>query len=96
MEYNNLPRTEYSNTAPSYSENPEQKPSIYYHPCLKDSLEELALKTRPEQKPGTLESMFSDKSTSLKASVHALLEEIKLREDIDSYQLNKIDSVQVW
>jgi len=92
MGYNNLPQTRYSTTAPSYSENSEQKPNIFYHPGLKDCLEGLALKACPDQKPGTLESMFSDKGKSLKASVNALLEEIKLREDIDSYQLNKIDS----
>jgi hypothetical protein len=92
MGYDNLPQTRYSNTAPSYSENSEQKSNIFYHPGLKDCLEGLALKARPDQKPGTLESMFSDKGKSLKASVNALLEEIKLREDIDSYQLNKIDS----
>jgi hypothetical protein len=92
MGYNNLPQTRYSNTARSYSENSEQKANIFYHPGLKDCLEGLALKTRSDRKPGTLESMFSDKGKSLKASVNALLEEIKLREGIDSYQLIKVDS----
>ncbi len=38
-----------------------------------------------------IEKMFSDKSKSLKASVNALLEEIRLREEINSSQFKEMN-----
>ncbi len=55
------------------------------------SLEEITSNLTSNQKGNPLENMFSDKSKSLKASVNALLEEIRLREEINSHQFNKID-----
>lgn len=57
---------------------------------IKNSLEKLLNKI-PEQKHGTLENAFRDKSKSLKATVKELLEEIELRKNLDYNILKKID-----
>jgi hypothetical protein len=59
------------------------------HKELKKSLEVII--SKPEQKGGSLEDMFSDKAKTLKASVNAILEEIKLREDLNASQFKKIN-----
>jgi len=62
-----------------------------YHTDLKASLDNLVLKEKPEQEKGLLERVFSDKTKNLKASVKALLDEIKLRESLDKLLLNNIE-----
>ena len=62
----------------------------FTHKELKKSLEVIIAK--PEQKSSPLENMFSDKAKTLKASVNAILEEIKLREYLSAYQTTKINS----
>jgi len=62
----------------------------FTHKELKKSLEVII--TKPKQKSSPLENMFSDKAKTLKSSVNAILEEIKLREDLNVYQTKKIDS----
>ena len=89
MEYNNLSQTRYSNAVPSYLENSVSKSKPFYHTDLKNSLEGIVFKVQPEKEKGLLEKLFSDKSRTLKATVKALLDEIELRESLDSHLLNK-------
>ncbi len=63
----------------------------FYHTDLTNNLEKIVFKTEPKNEKGILEKVFSDKSKTLKATVKALLEEIKLRETLDSHLINKID-----
>ena len=63
----------------------------FYQTNLKNNLEGLVLKTGSEKEKGILETVFSDKSTTLKAAVKALLNEIELRENLNLHLLNKID-----
>jgi len=63
----------------------------FAHKELKKSLELVVSNPQPKQKSCPLEDMFSDKAKTLKASVNALLEEIKLREDLNAYQFKKIN-----
>lgn len=58
---------------------------------LKKSLETIVSNDKSKHINTILEGMFSDKSKSLKASVNALLEEIKLRESINVYHLKKVE-----
>jgi len=62
----------------------------FAHKELKKSLEVII--SKPKQKTSPLEDMFSDKAKTLKASVNAILEEIKLREYLNAYQTTKINS----
>ncbi len=86
MEYNNI---QYPNAVPDYLENQPSK--RFYHTNLENNLEGITLKPTPEKPKGLLERVFSDKATTLKATVKALLDEIKLRETLDSYLLKKMD-----
>ena len=63
----------------------------FAHEELKKSLEAIVSIPKSKSETSPLENMFSDKSKSLKASVNALLEEINLREGINTYHLKKID-----
>ncbi|MBT6690415.1 hypothetical protein HN903_02570 [archaeon] len=63
----------------------------FVHKELKKSLELVVSNPQAKQKSCPLEDMFSDKAKTLKASVNALLEEIKLREDLNAYQTKKIN-----
>ena len=72
----------------SYTSKPD---TPFNHEELKKSLEEIVSNPKSETDNSPLENMFSDKSKSLKASVNALLEEIKLREGINTYQLKRIE-----
>lgn len=83
--------SEYSNAFPGYLENSVLKPRPFYHTDLKESLENIVFKEGSENEKGILEKVFSDKSKTLKATVKALLNEIELRENLDSHLLNKID-----
>lgn len=81
----------YSNAFPSNSEDSVLIRKPFYHSDIKNSLEGVVFKEKPEKEKGLLEKLFSDKTKTLKATVKALLDEIKLRESIDSHLLNKID-----
>ena len=86
MEYNN---SQYLNAVPGYLENSVSRP--FYHSDLKNTLEGIVFKPQPEKQDGILEKVFSDKGKTLKGTVKALLNEIQLRESLDSHLLNKID-----
>lgn len=87
MEYNQL---QYPNAFPGYLEN--QSPKPFYHTALGETLEAITLKETPERETGTLERFFSDKTRTHKATVRALLDEITLRERLDSHLITKIDN----
>ncbi len=86
MEYNNI---QYPNTFPGYLGNQSSKP--FYHTNLQNNLEGISLKVEPQKQKNPLERIFSDKATTSKATVRALLDEIKLRESLDSHLLKTID-----
>ena len=81
----------YSRAFPGYLKNQELSLTPFYHADLENSLEGIIFNEKPEKEKGLLEKMFSDKTKTLKATVKALLDEIKLRESIDSHLVNKID-----
>ena len=81
----------YINTNPNNQNESAIELKPFYHTDSKASLENLLLVERPESKEGLLERVFSDKTKTLKASVKALLYEIKLRENLDKLLLNNID-----
>lgn len=91
MENKYLSFTTYPNIVSTSLENQKNTATPFAHKELKKSLEEIVSSPESKQRSSPLESMFSDKSKSLKASVNALLEEIKLREDINSYQERKMN-----
>jgi len=76
-----------------YFENTKLKPNknYFYHTDLKNTLENIVFKEIPDNKKGLLSKVFSDKSKTLKATVKALLNEIKLRKGIDSHLLDRIN-----
>jgi DNA-binding transcriptional ArsR family regulator len=86
MEYETL---KYPNAIPGYLENSVSRP--FYHAGLGYSLEDITLKPTPEKGKSVLERVFSDKSKTLKSTVKALLNEITLREALDSHLLRKMD-----
>ena len=86
MEYN---QAQYPNALPGYLENPASR--AFYHADLKNTLEGVVLNPKPEKQSGILEKVFSDKGKTLKGTVKALLNEIQLREALDSHLLRKID-----
>lgn len=79
----------YTNGLGGYLEN--QSPKPFYHTNLDNVLEGVSLKSLPQYERGGLETVFSDKAKTSKAGVKALLEEIALRETLDSHLINKID-----
>ncbi|MFC1692005.1 hypothetical protein ACFL1R_00695 [Candidatus Latescibacterota bacterium] len=72
------------------SNHPELKPLPFYHTDLKNTLETIVSKEKPE-KIRLVEKLFSDKSKTSKATVKALLNEIELRENLDSHLLGSIN-----
>lgn len=86
MEYNEV---QYPNAFPGYLENQPSRP--FYHTRLENALEGITLKAEPEKERSPLERVFSNKATTSKATVKALLDEIKLRENLDSHLLKTID-----
>lgn len=84
MMNNDYETVKYQNAIPSYLENSQIKP--FYH-----ALEGISFKTQPDRKTGPLEKIFSNKSRTSKATVKALLEEIELRENVDSHLLYSIE-----
>ena len=81
----------YFNVLPNNLYNTEINTSPFYHTNLKNSLENIVFKEKPDNEKGLLERIFSDKSKTSKAAVKALLDEIKLRESLNSHLLNRID-----
>ncbi len=61
----------------------------FNHKEIKKSLEVII--AEPKKRSCPLENMFSDKAKTLKASVNAILEEIKLRGDLNISQTKTID-----
>ena len=81
-----------------YPESHQALPNLHYssptpfsHKELKKSIETIVAGSNTKKNPNPLENMLSDKAKTLKASVVALLEEIKLREDLNSRHFNKMD-----
>ncbi len=89
MENKYLCPTEYPDVASTSV--PEKSTSPFAHKDLKKSLEEIASDSSSKKDMGLLEDLFSDKAKTLKASVNAMLEEIKLREDLNASHFGKID-----
>lgn len=76
----------------STSSSVSRKPlSPFAHKELKKSLEVIASQSNSKKNPSLLEDLFSDKARTLKACVNALLEEIGLRETLNSSHFGKID-----
>ncbi len=69
----------------------KENPKPFHHSDLEKNLEGIVFKEGTGKEKTTLENILSDKSKTLKATVKALLEEIKLRETLDSHLLKKID-----
>ncbi len=63
----------------------------FYHTNLKDTLENIVFKDKPEKDTNLLDKLFFDKSKTSKATFKALLNEIELRENLDSHLINKIN-----
>lgn len=86
MEYDNV---QHPNAFPGYLENQLSRP--FYHTHLENNLEGITLKATPEKDKSIPEKVFSNKATTSKATVKALLDEIKLRENLDSHLLKTMD-----
>jgi hypothetical protein len=63
----------------------------FYQTDLKKTLEGIMFSTESQKEKGILERLFFDKSKTQKATVKALLQEVELREKLNSHLLNKID-----
>jgi hypothetical protein len=72
----------YLNAVPGYAVNLLMQTSPFYHTDLKDSLEGIVTKEKPET-GGLLGKVFADKSKILKATVKALFNEVTLREKMN-------------
>jgi hypothetical protein len=84
MESRNLSPAIYPNVVPTPSGGPKKKAAPFAHKELKNSMEAIISDPEPSPRRPVLEEMFSDKAKPLKASVNALLEEIQLREDLNT------------
>ena len=58
---------------------------------IENTLEDMAISTDDKKSSGVLENILTDKTKSLKATVKALLEEIKNRENLNSYLLKNLN-----
>ena len=74
----------------NYRDNMEERQIPFYHTDLSSIIENIDFKEKPEKNKNILEKLFTDKSKTQKASVKALLEEIELRESLDTHLLKKI------
>jgi len=90
MEYKN---SQYLNAFPSYLENPTLKPRRLYHTGFDKSIEKIVLDEPEEAKSLThkTESIFSNKSKTLKATIKSLFNEINTRENLDSFLLYRVN-----
>jgi hypothetical protein len=84
---------QFENVFPSYRENQpaDANKKAFFHTNLESTLENIKLEEKSIKEKGLLEKAFTDKSKTSKAGVKAMLEEIKLRESLNSHLLNKID-----
>ena len=74
-----------------YWNNSVLKPRPLYHTDFEDALENIVVKKEPEKEKDALGRIFSDKRKTLKSTIKALFNEIKLREGLDSSILYKIN-----
>ena len=63
----------------------------FFHSKLKNTLEKVIGNFEQGEEKGTLENILSDKTKTLKATVKALLDEIELRERLNSHLLKGIN-----
>ena len=93
MESDFLTLSKYPVLDAASSKKGKEVPTPYSNKKIKKSLEEIVSAHNSKKGSGRnpLEDMISDKVETLKASVVALLEEIKLREDLNSNHFNKIN-----
>jgi hypothetical protein len=91
MESRNLSPAIYPNIVSTSSGDSRKKAAPFAHKELKKSLEAIVSNPDPKPKRHLLEDMFSDKARTLKASVNALLEEIQLREDLNTSHFKKMN-----
>ena len=75
----------------NYMDNIEERQIPFYHTDLSSIIENIDFKEKPEKNKNILEKLFTDKSKTQKATVKALLEEIELRENLDTHLLKKIE-----
>jgi hypothetical protein len=92
MENKYLSPERYPTVVPPSAGYPQKSASPFAHKELKKSLEMIVSNIKSKQGTSPLENMFSDKTKTLKASVNALLEEIKLREDLNTHQFKIINT----
>jgi hypothetical protein len=88
MEYKT---SEFSSLFPGYRKNQAIELKPFYHTDLKESLENIVFKEESKKGEGMLERVLSDKTKTLKSTIKALVNEIKLRESLNSHLLNNID-----
>ena len=84
------------NNTPNNSENKNNNLSKiklrpFYHTDIKSTLENILFTEKQDSGKGILEKVFSDKTKTLKTTVKSLLNEIELRENLDSHLLRKIN-----
>jgi hypothetical protein len=91
MESKNLSPAIYPNIVTTHSGDSRKKATPFAHKELKKSLEAIVSDPEPSPRRPVLEEMFSDKAKTLKASVNALLEEIQLREDLNTSHFKKMN-----
>jgi len=92
MEEQNLALAKYPNISSISSKNSAKKAAPFEHIDLKNSLEDIVSNTAEKQKCNPLEDMLSDKTKTLKSSVNALLEEIRLRKELNTHQFKKMNN----
>ncbi|MBT4483586.1 MAG: hypothetical protein HOC71_07905 [Candidatus Latescibacteria bacterium] len=83
--------SDYLNKPPRNFGNIELEFRPFYHTDIKNTLENIEFTEKKDSEKGILEKVFSDKSKTLKTTVKSLLNEIELRENIDSHLLRKIN-----
>ena len=78
------------------SNKTELKPHPFYHTDFRESLEKVIFKEKPGIKSGLVDKIFSNKTQTLHSTIKALLDEIKLREELDIHLVNKINHDICW
>jgi hypothetical protein len=74
---------------PFISNDSESQP--LYHSDLKENHEGLVLKSPRNKNGGLIDKLFSNKTKTLKSSVKALRDEIKIRQNLNIHLIDKID-----
>ena len=80
-----------NNSDPNNNVFSEIKLRPFYHTDLTNTLGNIVFTEKQDSRKGILEKVFSDKSKTLKTTVKSLLNEIELRENLDSHLLKKIN-----